>query len=227
MFELHNISQRFEYWWAGSGERPALRPRVAIQPIAVEPAVEWLPIAWRQRHSRFLDQQFWCFGQDILQQPRNALLELGFSQHRPQKERKDGSCYTVTSQSGVSIMLWGFGVFYADRRLGGAILVTRDDIRPWMVEQMQTPVGVWDPLEMPKHRVRGFEVSIARELLRDLLKWFSQYEAWIADHRTPGHRERTLREWKRVVVPPLESAELWQHLSGEVHSMAIPAKESA
>lgn len=227
MFELHNISQRFEHWWTGSGEPPALRPRLAIKPIPVEPAVEWMPSAWRQRHSRFLDQQFWCFGQDILQQPRNALLELGFSKHRPLKDRKDGSCYTVTSRTGVNIVLWGFGMFYSDQRLGDAILLVRDDIRPWMVEQMQTPVGVWDPLEIPRHRVRGSEVAGARELLADLLKWLAQYEAWIADHRTPGHRERTLREWKRVVVPALESAEQWQHLADEVRGMEYLAKESA
>jgi len=88
-------------------------------------------------------------------------------------------------------------------------------------------VGVWDPLEIPRHRVRGSEVAGARELLADLLKWLAQYEAWIVDHRTPGHRERTLREWKRVVVPALESAEQWQHLADEVRGMEYLAKESA
>lgn len=207
MFELSSITETVGQWWSGT-PRPSNTTARSSDP--------WLPAHWRQTPSRLLDQQFWCFGQDIVQAPRNALLELGFTRHRSSVPRKDGSCYSVTTRAGVSILLWGFGVFYCDRSLGSAILLVRDNICPLSVEQLQLPINVWDPHDLPKHPVRESEVPVVRQLLTDLLHWFSQYENWIATHRDPGHRERILQDWRKVVVPAETMSATWQSLADEL-----------
>lgn len=224
MFELAQMTNQFEQWWHRQQSPAVISPAVNTDPRA-----DWLPQKWCQQHSRFLDQQFWCFGQDIVQQPRNALIELGFSKRHSAtpRKREESSCYTVTSRTGVSLALWGFGMFYSDRRLGGAILLVRDSIRPLMVEQLQLPLGAWAPFEIPTHEARESEVPLASQLLTDLLLWLSQYETWIGQHRSAGHRERSLGEWKRVVVPASEMSVQWSQLSSEVHAWKPLDRETA
>lgn len=207
MFELSSITETVGQWWSGT-------PRPSAE--TARSGNVWLPAHWRQTPSRLLDQQFWCFGQDIVRAPRNALIELGFTRNRSPIARKDGSCYSVTTRTGVSILLWGFGVFYCDRSLGGALLLVRDNICPTSVEQLQLPINAWDPHDLPQHPVQESEVPIVRSMLADLLHWFSQYESWIAAHRAPEHRERILQEWRRVAVPAEEMSVTWQTLSEEL-----------
>ncbi len=223
MFELAQMTNRFEQWFHRQQSPAVISPAVNTDPRA-----DWLPQKWCQHHSRFLDQQFWCFGQDIVQPPRNALIELGFTKHHSTtlRKRQESSCYTVTSRTGVSVALWGFGMFYSDRRLGGAILLIRDKIRPLIVEQLQLPLGAWAPFEIPTHEPHESEVPLACQLLSDLLRWLSQYEAWISHHRLDGYRERSLGEWKRVVVPASEMSMQWSQLSDEVHSWKPLARET-
>lgn len=212
MFELTSWTGRIESWWNGDAS-------AAVLPMGSQ--VEWMTHAWRQRTSRFLDQQFWCFGQDILQPPRNALVEMGFTRHASPRQRKEGSCYVVTTRLGVTIALWGFGVFYADRTIGKAILLTRDDIRPKVVDQLQTPLGVWDPQDLPHREACESEIAVVGSLMSDLLHWFAKYENWITTHRASGHRERTLLEWKRVAVLASETAESWRSIAEEFRQFPV------
>lgn len=217
MFELASWTGRIESWW--NGDAPA-----AVLPLGSR--VEWMTHAWRQRTSRFLDQQFWCFGQDILQPPRNALVEMGFTRHASPRQRKEGSCYVVTTRMGVTIALWGFGVFYADRTVGKAMLLTRDDIRPKVVDQLQTPLGVWDPQDLPHREARESEIAVVSSLMSDLLHWFAKYESWITTHREHSHRERSLREWKRVAVPASETADSWRSIAEEFRQYPVAQQAS-
>lgn len=218
MFELASFTGRIESWWNGAGTTTVLPDGSRV---------EWMTNAWRQRVSRFLDQQFWCFGQDILQPPRNALVEMGFTRHASPRHRKEGSCYVVTTREGVTIALWGFGVFYADRILGKAMLLTRDDIRPKVVDQLQTPVGVWDPQDLPHREARESESAVVSSLMADLLNWFGKYEFWIIANRPAGHRENILLEWKKEAVPACRTSESWRFIAEEFRQFPLQQHATA
>lgn len=152
---------------------------------------------------------------------------MGFTRHASPRQRKEGSCYVVNTRLGVTIALWGFGVFYADRTVGKAMLLTRDDIRPKVVDQLQTPLGVWDPQDLPHREARESEITIVSSLAADLLHWFAKYESWITTHRSSDHRERTLLGWKKVAVAAPQTSESWRSIAEDFRQFPLEQQATA
>ncbi len=99
-------------------------------------------------------------------------------------------------------------------------MLVRDDIRPKVVDQLQTPMGVWDPRELPHRDAHESDFPGVCVAFADLLEWLAKYENWITKNRPSDHRERTLREWKRVAIPAIDTAEAWCLLGREIRELS-------
>ncbi len=72
----------------------------------------------RNQGTVLLNQQIWCWGQDIRHREGNLLLAYGFRRHRPPANTHGSSCYELQVNEQTAIRLWGFGFFYEHHELG-------------------------------------------------------------------------------------------------------------
>ena len=68
----------------------------------------------RKTGTLLLDQQLWCWGQDIRRVDGNALLAYGFTRHRPPEGEHGSPAYEWRGSGRSRVILWGFGFFYGD-----------------------------------------------------------------------------------------------------------------
>ena len=76
----------------------------------------------RKIGTTLLDQQLWCWGQDIRRAEGNALLAYGFTKHRPPEGKHGSTAYEWRGSGSSRVILWGFGFFYGDGDRGGLFL---------------------------------------------------------------------------------------------------------
>ena len=76
----------------------------------------------RKIGTTLLDQQLWCWGQDVRRAEGNALLTYGFTKHRPPEGKHGSTAYEWRGAGRSRVILWGFGFFYGDGGRGGLFL---------------------------------------------------------------------------------------------------------
>lgn len=163
-----------------------------------------------------LSQQVWCWGQDILRPEGNWLKAVGFERTEPPAERADcPSLYTLTMPGGRTILLRGFGVFYADPR-HGCVYLPRYKFRPCFTscEIMEQPLWSPDDLPMLKEPMPS-KLQACSTLLIDLINWIWRYEANVIAHLGVEYRRSTLLEWDngfRPVIAAEDFARAWCEL---------------
>jgi len=169
------------------------------------------PSVIRSFGENLLGQQLWCWGRDIKHKEGNLLMRYGFQRHRQPSidDREGSSCYRLDADSR-HIALWGFGVFFGVRRLGG-IFLSRFGFEPGWANVESISLGIRWPEELPvfgRPRQSG-QWDRAHRLCREALRWISTYETWV--QRTAGRefRERCVSEWMRPVVVAEKMASSW------------------
>jgi hypothetical protein len=180
--------------------------------------------------AKLLDQQFWCWGQDVIHPKRNALLDFGFMRYASPPEKKQISHYvlaevagpTIKPRSGRRIGLWGSGLFYGHRE-HGAIYIRRYTLAPVYMDFLCPIELIGAPDEFPSPPPQDAEEKVPHvvQLLGNLCQWLAHYEAWAQLQLGRKHRERCLRDWKKTIASAAEMVPEWQRLGSVFQHIGI------
>ncbi|MBA2395695.1 MAG: hypothetical protein H0V70_23450 [Ktedonobacteraceae bacterium] len=166
-----------------------------------------------------LHQQMWCWGYDIRHPEGNMLLRYTFTYQRPPDPSVGSSRYMLCDRQGQHIVLWGFGIWYAQTEVGGLFL-QRYGFSPRLTCTIEPPASIWTPLHLPVLRVpiTSEEGHTTLILLSSLLSWIGGYEQWVQENLGEDYRKWSLSGWPHRVIPPANIATMWQRLARDCHT---------
>jgi hypothetical protein len=179
-----------------------------VQPSAVR------PLADLRLPRGLVDQQFWCWGQDVRHPAGDALARHGLELSRAPRDALPARRYHARLAGGRVVALWPFGLFWGVRGLGG-LLLPRDDARPRLTPGPDLPDGVWTVqplLAAPRPRGRA-ERERTPMLLAGALDWVAGYERWALGALGAARRSRCASAWPRAVMPGPAQAAAWSSLA--------------
>lgn len=180
----------------------------------------------RRFGSDLLNQQMWCWGSDIRRPAGNLLRDYGFIKHAAPEGSGLKPCYSLEA-GGVSIRLWGFGLFFAVCP-DYALFLKRFEFVPRLVDPAAMTWDVWRTRDLPRLWSPGTDAEVGRshELLSESCAWIASYERWVQARAGSAWRASTVGSWrgmrKRVVADGDEMAGRWSDLSRHF-LMASPA----
>jgi len=162
---------------------------------------------------KLMSQQVWCWGRDVQCPKGNLLMQYGFERHRDNDEADSSTCYRW-DQDDLHVCLWGFGMFFGSRKLGGLYLDRFDFCPAWApVESLSLDIH-W-PDELPVFaRPRGAaQWQRARKLWKQSLLWIAGYETWVRKSVGIRYRRHCVDTWLRPFVRPEKKVAAWRFLS--------------
>jgi len=164
-----------------------------------------------------LNQQIWCWGQDIDRPEGNWLQALGFKRSEPPETRKNcPSIYALSINERCRITLRGFGVFYGDDLRGG-VFIRRYGFEPRFTDDPHLHCPPWSSEDLPAFgRPANRDTTTCVLLLLGLVDWIREYEVGIVSQLGLSYRHKTLVDWnngKRAVIPAEQMAASWRRLS--------------
>ena len=135
-------------------------------------------------------QQMYFLGKDVIHPAGNQLEVFGFVKS-PSMGLKGTSCYTL-ERDGQTIELYGScaGIYTGESKV--VFLRTRCSFYHWLPEH-RAVAGLWE-----NENIRREEPETMYQLLRPLLEWWLEYEAWIIERHGHKYREFCHQEWKKV-----------------------------
>lgn len=161
-----------------------------------------------------MDDQCWCWGQDVLYPRGNLLIRYGLERIALPGPggRTPGYAGSISDDGGV--WLRGAGVLYS-RRSGEGILLGRFDMRPRVAPLDALPLETWlksgfAAFPFAAASERGIEM--ARLLVPEVCAWIAAYEHWIVETVGVEHREQCLQRWPKRQTPAGEFALRWRAL---------------
>ncbi|MDB5390258.1 MAG: hypothetical protein JWM11_5904 [Planctomycetaceae bacterium] len=182
--------------------------------------------------TKLLDQQMWCWGQDVARPKRNALIDYGFQRYAPKLSagEKAISHYILKSTKDVmadlpfdyTVGLWGSGIYFGEPELGGVYLRRYEFAAVGL--RYDCPLENIDcPEELVAHIVKPTSGQLRSliPLLVHLCRWISGYESWSVGQLGLRHRELCLLDWKKTIVEAQETSAEWRRLADVVHQ-AVP-----
>ncbi len=172
-----------------------------------------MPTTVRRFGEKLLAQQLWCWGRDIEYASENLLMRYGFRRYRDKESWDRSTCYRL-DRDDLHVALWGFGMFFGRRDLGGLFLGRFDFCPDWApIESLS--FGIHYPEELPDFgRPSGQDQWLrARQLWASLLLWISEYECWAIETAGMEHRQQCVATWLRPFVDAERMIEAWQFLS--------------
>jgi len=207
---------------SGNNKYPRSDGHVANQQARLSGNVEqvasahaWETIDCGARAADLLNQQIWCWGQDINSASGNLLIRTGFQRFERPPGCNAASVYRLDISPTARIVLRGFGVFYGDDRWGG-VFVQRGGFSPRLTPDADLAKPAWRYDDLPPLKQPGVnDFSRCQRLLLELIEWIHQYEVAIAVQPGIGYRRETLLPWaprKNRVVPAEEMAAVWRQL---------------
>lgn len=206
-------------------------PASSLTTVTAAPLGAYLSNAMLRRGEPLLHQQCWCWGCDIRRAEGNLLLEYGFEKHRPPDDaegssayRLDLSCFAPSLSAPAldvshvekrvrSVVLWGFGFFYADSRLGG-IFIQRYKFTPKLTRAIELPMPLWKAAQLPAHDIPRTRHARQRalRLLVGACTFIEAYERWVLGVVGLAYRRRCLAEFKHTIHTPEETIAEWRRL---------------
>jgi len=175
-----------------------------------------LPRPIRNRGASLLQQQCWCWEQDVRSQPGNRLIEYGFARRPCPQGREGGSSYVCDLNVDVQITLWGFGFLIREKDLGSMFL-GRFDFQPRWASARNVPddIHCLDDLTRLAYPGSRHEWFCANFLMIRGLHWISVYETWIRNRHGTRCREDSLNGFEKLAAPAHEIVECWKRLVTE------------
>jgi hypothetical protein len=166
-----------------------------------------------RRAVALLDQQLWCWGQDVTRPGGNVLMELGMCRYRP-NDGRGSTAYTGPVAGDGVVWLWGFGLLYSQPDLGGVFL-RRYGFDPVLVTRLpQQPFHTPEQLEPLCRPGTAHERTVISTLVRAATGWVAGYEHWVAETHGTAYREVTLAARnKPPVIPARDMAWAWESLA--------------
>lgn len=151
-----------------------------------------------------LDQQCWCWGQDVQHPDGNWLLKVGFERIPPPEKRKGcSSVYQQEIGNGRQIVLRGFGVYFGDEKLGG-VLLPRFGFRPQYTSVGTLNCPPWSSEDFPTLRPpTESQRKKCETLTLDLIDWIWHYECEVALRLGLDYRKTAIANWELAKSPPI------------------------
>jgi hypothetical protein len=175
----------------------------------------WPNVVTERVGTRLLHQQCWHWGWDIRHGAGNLLLDHGFSRYRVEAEK--GSAYTLRREHGVTVTLWGFGMFYGVDGLGGLYL-QRYGFAPRLLTADPPPTAI-RLHDLPARRAPTTEDDwrVVGQLAPDAFRWIAAYERWVLETHGLAYRRAAIRARPRLelrrAVPPARVPTVWENLA--------------
>jgi hypothetical protein len=178
----------------------------------------------RRRAVALLDQQLWCWGQDVTRPGGNVLLELGLCRYRP-SDGRGSTAYTGRVAGNGMVWLWGFGLLFWQSDLGGVFL-RRYGFDPVLVTRLpQQPVHTPEQLEPLCRPGAAHARTVTGTLVRAAAEWVAGYEHWVSETHGTAYREVTLAALnKPPAVPARDMARAWNSLAKKSHRLTSSDK---
>lgn len=176
------------------------------------------PIIIASLGRRLLDQQLWCWGQDVARVQRNGLVEFGFERRPPPRKYSQVPSIYVWRGGTEQILLRGFGLIYSQDGFG-RIFLQRYGFAPALLNPTQpTCLHAWTvenlgALVTPRCAT---EHSLAWHLTADCCRWIGEYEKWVSEFWGLGYRNLTIQTWKqrhKEIIPARDLSNAWNQLS--------------
>jgi hypothetical protein len=188
--------------------------------VAEAPCWLTLPRETRRLGVTLLDQQLWCWGQDVRCQP-NLLVAHGFDKAPPPPGTPGPSAYHLTLDEGRWVTLWAFGIGYGDPAYGGLFLA-RYGFAPRLLPDGTPPRQVWKQAQLGA-RLAGTEAACAakRQLLAGALTWVAGYERWVRVQGHEDHRQASVERWWKRQIPAAEMIEQWLTLAEQCRELPL------
>ena len=170
--------------------------------------------AWVEAAAPLMNDQCWCWGQDVLYPGGNLLVRYGLERVAGQGPRGRSGVYTRSINDRGAVWLRGAGVFYS-RGSGAGIFLGRYDVRPRVIACDAPPLEKWSEqglgaFPMAVESEQGMEAACL--LVPEVCAWIADYELWIAETAGVEHREQCLQRWPKRSTPPEEFALRWREL---------------
>lgn len=163
-----------------------------------------------------LNQQIWCWGQDIMRPEGNWLIAVGFERLTAPTGAQYPSLYTLKLPHERHVILRGFGVLYTDTKLG-SIFLPRYNFKPLYTKQVNLNRPLWTKADLPRlKRPARNQRQAFSELTSGLIQWIWRYEADVAERLGTAYRRATLIDWDdgaKAVVPAEHVVSAWHALS--------------
>ncbi|MEM0913457.1 MAG: hypothetical protein AAGK09_02490 [Planctomycetota bacterium] len=166
-------------------------------------------------------QEMFFLGKDILHGRGNQLVEFGFVR-TPSKGLKGTSCYTLEAKSG-AIDLYGSCASFYSASSSVAFIRPRSRFYHWLPEK-RCVAGLWTDRDLGSGAPeRLFENA------KPLLRWWLEYERWIADRFGDAYRDACFDEWRTVNkqkswLSPREARQWLEQLLASGNSPMRPKK---
>jgi hypothetical protein len=181
----------------------ASSPTATVAKAADKSLTLLLPRTAKRHISKMMAQQFWLFGYDVRHPQGNVLLELGFEKCRPPEgSRFTTSRYVLRQPDGMTVGLWGFGMYISEGDAGG-MFVSRNGVDPHVHTFGDLLGAAWNPTDCDLLRPPGSptELELARTLLVRAIQWICHYEQGITERFGPAYRHDAIAAWKHACCP--------------------------
>jgi len=161
-----------------------------------------VPRPVRRFGDTLMSQQVWCWGRDVECPDGNLLMRFGFERYRDNDTAVRSTCYRL-DQGELHVCLWGFGMFFGSRQLGGLYLNRFDFIPSWAPVESVSLAG-HSPDELPAFtRARGeSQWHRAHKLWKQSLLWIAGYESWVRKNVGICYRRHCVDTWLQPFVRP-------------------------
>ncbi len=172
-----------------------------------------MPQPIRRFGGRLMEQQVWCWGRDVEHPDGNLLVDFGFERHRERCTDDPSTCYRL-DQDQLHVSLWGFGMFFGLRELGGLYLDRFDFCPEWApVEALSLAIHWPDELPVFARPQGKSQWQRARQLWKSTLLWIANYESWVRSTVGLAYRRECVANWLRPFVRAEKTAAAWRFLS--------------
>lgn len=177
------------------------------------------PLARTERRlvEALVNQQFWCWGQDIRRPEGNLLLAFGFARTRPPAGVLGSSCYRLRWGER-EIVLWGWGLLLAGP--AGGVFLPRQGGAP---RSALGPLGApcWSPDGLPP--LSEIAVPGLGQWFHDAAEWIAEYETWVLARAGLGYRRACAAGAPRAIFGlfPERVPALWRCI-GERMARCLP-----
>ncbi len=161
-----------------------------------------------------LDQQVWCWGQDIRIPLGNGLIQYGFDRHPVTPGLSGSTGYARRDEANRLLALWGSGLFLGAPDLGGVVL-RRFNFQPAYTERSSLIPSELSGGAVPTFLARVESPGPAKEaeLVGLVLDAIVTYERWVLDELGLDHRRRCVAAWPKACVTAEEMVPAWESLA--------------
>jgi hypothetical protein len=148
---------------------------------------------------KLLHHQLWFFGKDISHKDGNLLIQYGFERFGVPEGKSGGTSYRLTLNDTQELALFGFGVFFGDKKSGG-IFLKRYEFQPKLLKCTNLNLPIWKSDLLPNRYLPTAENEVinAKIMFTNLANLILEYELWIDANCGKQWRKSCLKDWENA-----------------------------